>query len=262
MRKFFPVLFFSPIFVVLVAANNPPSAALKGSVIYNRQIPVLKPLAVSRDRAACGENISNETLLVHPKGGLQNVLIFLANIKAEALPAVTLNLDIKACRFQPRVLALGAGGHLLIRNGDPILHDALARWRPFAAGWNETSTLNIFGPEQETYFHFVFHQQDHTALQKLDKPGLLQLRSDAGHDWMNGYILVMPHRYFAVTDAEGRFELPKLPIGRYDLVMWHESLGVTRQVVAVEAGGKNELLLKWFPDDSTTVSQTDSAATN
>ncbi len=261
MRKFFPVLFFSPIFVVLVAANNPPSAAVNGLVLYNRPIPVLKPLAVSQDRAACGETIPDETLLVHPKGGLQNVLVFLANIKAEALPAVTLNLDIKVCRFQPHVLALGVGGQLLISNSDLILHDVHARWRPFAGGWKETSTLNIFDPEQETYFHFAFHQQDHTALQKLDKPGLLQLRSDAGHDWMSGYILVMPHRYFAVTDAEGKFDLPKLPIGRYDLVMWHESLGVKRQIVAVEASGKNELLLKWFPDN-TTASQADSAATN
>jgi hypothetical protein len=259
MRKFFPVLFFPPIFVVLVAANNPPSAALKGVILYNRPVPVVKPLAVSRDRAACGENIPNETLRVHAKGGLQNVLIFLANIKAEALPAATLNLDIKACRFQPRVLALGAGGHLLIRNSDPILHDVHARWRPFAGGWNETSTLNIFGPEQETSFHFAFHRQDHTALQKLDKPGLLQLRSDAGHDWMSGYILVMPHRYFAVTDAEGKFELPKLPIGRYDLVMWHESLGVKRAVVAVEASGKNELLLKWFPEDTAIAKDTTKA---
>ncbi|MDZ7360405.1 MAG: hypothetical protein ONB46_06720 [candidate division KSB1 bacterium] len=262
MRKFFSVLFFSTIFVLLVAANNPPSAALKGVVLYNRPAPVVKPLAVTRDRAACGENIPDETLIVHAKGGLQNVLIFLANIKAEALPAATLNLDIKACRFQPRVLALGAGGHLLIRNGDPILHDVHARWRPFAGGWNETSTLNIFGSEQETYFHFVFHRQDHAALQKLDKPGLLQLRSDVGHDWMRGYILVMPHRYFAVTDAQGKFELPKLPLGRYDLVMWHESLGAKRQIVAVEASGKNELLLKWFPDDSTTAGQADSAVTN
>jgi len=259
MRKFFPVLFFSPIFFVVVAANNHPTAALKGSVVYNRPVPALKPLAVSRDRAACSENIPDETLLVHPKGGLQNVLVFLANIKAEALPAVTLNLDIKACRFQRHVLALGAGGQLLIRNSDPVLHDVHARWRPFAGGWNETSTLNIFDLEQETYFHFAFHQQDHTALQKLDKPGLLQLRSDAGHDWMSGYILVMPHRYFAVTDAKGKFELPKLPIGRYDLVMWHESLGVKRQIVEVRAGDKNELLIKWFPDETAITADTTKA---
>ena len=262
MRKIFLALsfLFGSVLFIATAPNN--SIRLKGTILYNRTAPLPKTLPVSRDRAACGEAIPDETVLLNKKGGLQNVSIIIANIAAEKLPPLALNLEIKACRFQPRVLALGVGSELTIRSGDAILHDVKARWHPFADGWNQTSTLNIFGDAVETAFSFAFPQKNLTALQKLEKPGLLQLRSDLGHDWMNGYILVMPHRYFAVTDAEGKFELPALPAGRYDLVLWHETLGVKRQIVEAQTTNKTELLIKWFPDDSTTAKRADSTATN
>jgi len=258
MRKLFLALSFLLGFILLVAATPQNSIRLKGVILYNRTAPAPKTLTVARDRAACGEALPDESTLIHSKGGLQNVLLIIANIAAEKLPPLALNLEIKACRFQPRVLALGAGSELTIRNGDAILHNVKARWQPFTDGWNQTSTLNIFGDATETAFSFAFPQKNLTAQQKLEKPGLLQLRSDLGHDWMNGYILVMPHRYFAVTDAEGKFELPALPAGRYDLVLWHETLGVKRQIVEAKPNDKNELLIKWFPE----ATPADSAATN
>lgn len=262
MRKFCLALSFLPIFILLVAATPNNFVRLKGTILYNRTAPTPKALPVLRQRAVCGESLPDEAVRIHKKGGLQNVLIFVANIAAEKLPPLALNLEIKTCRFQPRVLALGAGSELTIRNDDAILHDVKARWRPFTGGWNQTSTLNIFSEATETAFSFAFPQKNLSAHAVLDKPGLLHLRSDTGQDWMNGYILVMPHRYFAVSDAEGKFELPALPAGRYDLVLWHEVLGVKRQVVDVTAMGKNELLIKWFPDTARTANQADSASTN
>jgi len=258
MMKLFLALSFLPIFILLVATTSNNSVRLKGTILYNRTAPTLKALTVSRDRAACGEALPDEAMLIHKKGGLQNVLIIITNIAAEKLPPLALSLEIKACRFQPRVLALGVGSELTIRNGDAILHNVKARWQPFTDGWDQTSTLDIFGDASETAFSFAFPQKNLVAQQKLEKTGLLHLRSDLGHDWLNGYILVMPHRYFAVTDAEGKFELPALPAGRYDLVLWHETLGVKRQIVEAKPNDKNELPIKWFPE----VTTADSAATN
>jgi len=262
MRKLFLALSFLPGFILFVAATPDNPVRLKGVILYNRIAPAPKTLTVTRNRAACGAALPDESVLIHPKGGLQNVLIIIANIAAEKLPPLALPLEIKACRYQPRVLALGAGSELTIRNGDAILHDVKARWQPFTDGWNQTSTLNIFGDDTETAFSFAFPKKNLTAQQKLEKPGLLQLRSDLGHDWMKGYILVMPHRYFAVTDAEGKFELPALPAGRYDLLLWHETLGVKRRIIEAQTTDKNELLIKWFPDDATTAKRADSTATN
>ena len=34
----------------------------------------------------------------------------------------------------------------------------------------------------------------------MRKPGLMKLQCDAGHTWMNGWIYVFDHPYYAVTD--------------------------------------------------------------
>jgi hypothetical protein len=245
--------------IVLLAAAHPPAVRLKGVILHNRAVPALQPLAISGQHALCGQNVPNETLVVHKKGGLQNVLIFLANIEPETLPPLELNLQTLNCRFQPHVLTLGVGSQLTIHNSDPMLHNVHARLHEFIPGWDKTSTLDIFQDHDEVSFNFAFPNKGGVAVDTLNKPGLIRLRSDADYDWMTGYILVMPHRYFAVTGVEGKFQLPELPPERYDMVMWHETLGVKRQIVDVKAGDKNELLINWFPEETASTPDTTKA---
>jgi len=40
---------------------------------------------------------------------------------------------------------------------------------------------------------------------------------------------VVPHPYYVVTDANGRFELSNVPAGEYTLVAWHESWKVANR---------------------------------
>lgn len=259
MRKFLPPALLLLAVIALLAAAYPPPAGLQGVIIYNRTLPALTPLPVSKQRAICGDSAPNETLIVHKKGGLQNVLVFLANIMPEPLPPLELTSEMRACRFQPHVLALGVGSQLTIQNNDPMLHNVHARLRKFFPGWDNTSTLDIFQETEETVFNFAFSKKGEVAVDTLNQPGLIRLRSDAGYEWMGGYILVMPHRYFAVTDAEGKFTLPELPPERYDMVLWHETLGVKRQIVDVKAGDKKELIIKWFPEETASSSDTTKA---
>jgi hypothetical protein len=259
MRKFLPAALLLLAVMALLAAAYPPPARLKGIILYNRPVPALQPLAVSSQRVLCGESVPNETLVVHKKGGLQNVLVFLANINPETLPPLDLALETRACRFQPHVLALGVGSQLAIHNNDRMLHNVHARLHAFIPGWDKASTLDIFHEADEASFNFAFPNKGGVAVDTLNKPGLIRLRSDAGYGWMTGYILVMPHRYFAVTDVEGKFQLPELPPERYDMVMWHETLGVKRQIVDVKAGDKNDLLIKWFAEETTSTPDTTKA---
>ena len=45
------------------------------------------------------------------------------------------------------------------------------------------------------------------------------------HGWMNAYVGVLDHPYFAVTKPDGSFSIPNLPPGSYTLAAWHERLG-------------------------------------
>jgi hypothetical protein len=59
---------------------------------------------------------------------------------------------------------------------------------------------------------------------------------------MTAYVLVFAHRYFAVTDQDGRYRLDGVPPGRYTVVAWNESAPqVAERVVIPEAGGDAEV---------------------
>jgi len=57
------------------------------------------------------------------------------------------------------------------------------------------------------------------------------------HPWMNAFINVSATPFFAVSDAEGHFELRGLPPGEYTIGAVHEKLGEKTLQVTVTAQG-------------------------
>jgi carboxypeptidase family protein len=64
--------------------------------------------------------------------------------------------------------------------------------------------------------------------------GLVNVRCNGGHTWMNAQILVVPHPYYTVTDESGVFELTNVPPGEYEIVVWHEGWKLLRQEAAFD----------------------------
>jgi hypothetical protein len=65
----------------------------------------------------------------------------------------------------------------------------------------------------------------------IDKPGLILATCDAGHPWMFAHIMVAPHPYYTITDANGNFHIDNVPPGTYTLQLWHEGIAVTNKVL-------------------------------
>ena len=59
----------------------------------------------------------------------------------------------------------------------------------------------------------------------FDKPEVMVPFKCDVHGWMNAYVGVLEHPYFAVTDKDGKFSLKTLPAGTYTIEAWHERLG-------------------------------------
>jgi hypothetical protein len=53
------------------------------------------------------------------------------------------------------------------------------------------------------------------------------------HGWMNAYVGVLDHPYFAVTGKDGKFDLKTVPPGTYTIEAWHEKLGAMTQSVTL-----------------------------
>jgi hypothetical protein len=55
------------------------------------------------------------------------------------------------------------------------------------------------------------------------------------HRWMNSFVGVLDHPFFAVTGADGAFSLKGLPPGTYTVEAWHEKFGTKTASVTIGA---------------------------
>ena len=130
-------------------------------------------------------------------------------------PTGTPQIDQKQCRYHPHVFGMRAGQTLTILNSDPTLHNIHA----LPKGNQEFNTGQpIKGMKTDHVF---------TA-----KEVMVPFKCDV-HGWMNAYVGVLDHPYYAVSDASGAFELKGLPPGTYTIEAWHEKLGATTQSVTL-----------------------------
>ena len=60
--------------------------------------------------------------------------------------------------------------------------------------------------------------------EKFEKPEIIKVTCDV-HSWMLGWIAVMPHPFFGVTDGNGVAKIENVPAGKQTIEVWHETLG-------------------------------------
>ena len=53
------------------------------------------------------------------------------------------------------------------------------------------------------------------------------------HNWMTAHVGVMAHPFFAVSKADGTFDIAGLPPGSYTIEAWHERLGTQTQKITI-----------------------------
>jgi hypothetical protein len=80
--------------------------------------------------------------------------------------------------------------------------------------------FHILQARGSAFFSLTFPDPDRPRLRALSQRGLVKLRSGAGYYWMRAYLFVDDHPYYTRTDVDGRYRLPQVPSGRYQLVCW------------------------------------------
>ena len=182
------------------------AGTIQGTVKAAMPCPLPPAHPVVKDAGVCGKDAPNEAVLVDKKGRLRNVVVFLKDVPFAGKPAPIANaaLDQKQCRYFPHVQALTVGTPLSLMNNDAILHNVHA---------NDTGM---------TVFNVAMPIKGQKLPIPMRKPGLMKLQCDAGHTWMNGWIYVFDHPFFAVTDDKGAFAIKDVPAGEYTVELWHE----------------------------------------
>jgi len=209
------------------ASETQAGATITGKVKFTGARPT-NPRIDMTEEAACKAKYKTtpptaETVVVNANGTLENVFVYVkAGLPADAkypTPATPVVIDQDGCRYHPHVLGIMVGQSLEIRNSDPVLHNIKAKPvknRPFnvsqpSAGMKTTRTF---------------------AASEV----MIPLECNV-HGWMNAYVGVLPHPFFAVTGADGSFSIKGLPAGTYTIEAWHEKYGTQTATVTVPATG-------------------------
>jgi len=191
---------------------------LKGKVLFAGDPPAPKALReqgkAEKNPEICAKDapIMSERLVVDPASkGVKFALVYLPkpsvvneDAKKEAA-ARKLVFDQKGCVFEPHVVGLMSGVPITLKSSDSANHNVNVKLRnsPF----NQTIASGA---------SFPFTPKDAERT-----PG--QVVCDI-HPWMTSWWMVLDSPYFAVTDAQGNFEIKNAPAGTQKVVVWQEAV--------------------------------------
>jgi hypothetical protein len=182
---------------------------ISGTVKWAGPLPHNLDFPITKDPQICDPDSHKSTdlerLIVGPKGGVANTIVYLKNIssgKAMDLPEQRRHLDQKHCHYIPHILLVPQNSPLAMQSSDATLH-----------------TIHMEGAAT---FNLPFPFQNQVTSRNMPTAGLVHLRCNGGHVWMSAEMMVVTHPYYAVTDESGQFEFTNVPPGTYQIVAWHE----------------------------------------
>jgi hypothetical protein len=205
------------------------AGAVTGVIKFEGTAPQNPPVKISGDPACMRANpngLAFEHYLVKD-GGFDNVFVYvkdgLGKYYFEA-PTEPVKLDQQGCRYVPHVLGLQVGQPLEVGNSDETTHNVHAL------------------PDTNREFNFAQFVKGQKNLQTFTASEVMVPFKCDLHGWMNAYIGVLPHPYFAVTHDGGKFELKNLPAGTYTVEAWHEKAGTQTQQVTIAEKQSREIV--------------------
>jgi len=207
------------------------AGTVSGTVALDGMAPANEPIRMNADPVCVKETKGpqlQETFVVGSDGKtLANVFVYvkdgLGNYVYDA-PTGSVTLDQKGCRYTPHVFGVRVNQPVQIVNSDPTLHNIHATPK---ANKEFNNGQPIQGMKMEHKF---------TA-----KEVMVPFKCDV-HGWMNAYVGVLDHPFFAVTKEDGKFELKGVPPGTYTVEAWHQRLGTMTQSVIVGASETKDVM--------------------
>lgn len=131
------------------------------------------------------------------------------------------SMDQRSETFVPHLLAITVGTVVDFPNNDRTYH-------------------NVFSLSKARRFDLGRYATGRSKSIRFDRPGIVRVFCEI-HSHMNAFILVFSHRFFSMSDADGRFQIDGVPPGTYTLVAWIEgvirdsrSITVTSETRSVE----------------------------
>jgi hypothetical protein len=168
--------------------------------------------------------LENGIVPVQNAGGAKaETVVVLENVKgAKAPPARTVTVEIGGLDARPRLVVVGPGSVIEIKNTGKMRH--------------ELST-----PETPKVMSVETLPPGATRRQRFDSIGGFLVR-DKEYPHIMISVIVVDSPYYATLDEKGSFSIPSVPDGKVNLKVWTRGHWATEQ--EVDAGSKDELTVR------------------
>ena len=205
------------------------TATVAGSVKFDGKQPRARPIDMAGADAKCvelhgGKRLKPETVVVNDNGTLRNVFVWVkSGAEGWAFPPADgdAQLDQKGCWYHPHVQGMRKGQSLSIKTSDPTAHNVHG-YAKVNRSFNRSQPAGAANVS--------------VRMRRDEASPPMKVKCDI-HPWMNAFVAVVDHPYFAVTGDDGSFALAGLPPGTYTIESWHEKYDTMEQTVTI---GENE----------------------
>jgi plastocyanin len=179
-------------------------------------------IAILAASASLGGDIKGKVSVQGLKSA-ENIVVYIDVIPEKKFDGPTTKpvVDQAKMTFNPHVSVVQTGTTVEFLNSDPVGHNVY--WPSISGNKKLAHNLGTWPKGEKKSFQF-------------NDVGVASLLCNV-HPEMNGYIVVSPTPYFAVTDKSGNYEIKNVPAGSYTLKTWSEDGKVTTQTVEVTASG-------------------------
>ena len=214
-------------FAVLLLLSGAPAepqqggVALKGTVQIKGTPPKPKKIRMNDAEGHCrgktkGMEVEGDDIVVNPKGFVKWAFVYVKSGlegKKFEVPKTPVVMQQQTCTYVPHVAGIMVGQDLLFRSGDPVLH------------------IPHVNPRNNKEWGFSQAKPGDEKTKQFTAPEVMVRLICDVHQWMEAWIGVLDHPFYAVTDAAGKFEIKGLPPGKYTIEVWHEQYAsVTEEI--------------------------------
>jgi plastocyanin len=232
-------------FAALCACAAAPAVAedwgtVSGQIVVTGTIPkpelLHKAGAPVKDAEVCAvvDTYKQDLIIDDATKGLANVIVYMPKAPKsihpdlkESKPA-SIVFDQKGCVFIPHAMIVRVGQTVEVISSDAVSHNT--HTYPL-----KNQSINVLIPPNTPV------GKGEKAEFRTQETLPMQVKCDF-HPWMIAYWMVVDHPYAAVTDKEGKFTIPNLPVGEHEFRVWHERPGyLERKFSVVVKPGDNAL---------------------
>lgn len=177
--------------------------------------------------------------------GVKDVVVALIGVdRGKAFPFEKQRVEALDCRFKPYVTVVRDDRNMEIVNMDPVMHDIQA-YQTSELGprvlWNVPLPMNPHHPSSagaDAEYHKHLAGTPITETVHMTKGRRVFVMQCGFHAYMESWGFVVDNPYYALTNADGQFEIKDIPPGTYKLIVWHPQARKTiEQQVTIQPQG-------------------------